>query len=135
MLTPYEIGKEIGRRQSGKSIGEIRNLAFILGFRGDENNEFAEGYLGGTALEEQDDETPPWLPNAAELDEIEEGIEADEEPDEEPYIDPSESLEDIAEKERELRGGGHCPDCGDPLCYGCDPFRQPISDIDPNLYC
>ena len=42
----------------------------------------------------------------------------DEEPNEEPYIDPYESLEDIAEKERELRGGGHCPDCGDPLCYG-----------------
>jgi hypothetical protein len=37
----------------------------------------------------------------------------------EPYIDPSGSLEDIAEKEREIRGGGHCPDCGGPLCYGC----------------
>ena len=47
MLTPYEFGRETGRIQAKfnreRSIDEIRNLAGILGFRGDAESEFCKG--------------------------------------------------------------------------------------------
>ncbi len=72
MLTPYEFGKEVGRRQSSKSIQEIRDLCAILCV--DEENEFCEGFLNGFAEAEAEQDVPPWLPSDAELDEIEEGL-------------------------------------------------------------
>jgi hypothetical protein len=97
MLTPYEFGKETGRLQAAihpkLEQERIEHLANILGIHGDHRLDFSEGYRNGFAearitaieqdggidyipsAEEFENETPPWLPNAAELDEIEEELE------------------------------------------------------------
>ena len=90
MLTPYEFGRQTGRLQAriNREISEerIAHLAEILAI--EEPVSFAEGYKNGfeekrieerearideAYLEMVEDEAPPWLPNAAELeaDEVE----------------------------------------------------------------
>ena len=81
MLTPYEFGRENGQLQARinhEEVSEerIKQLAELLAYKANEITEFAEGYRNGfaEAKAEPDEDVPPWLPSAAELDEIEEGL-------------------------------------------------------------
>lgn len=113
-LTPYELGQEIAHIQihsaniSDKDVEKATNIARLMGLTTDQEAEFMEGYLnrfeaGMPPDEEPDDEDPPWLPNATEIEEIEEEPPVDE-------YDPSLCY------------------CGDGFCQGCEEADQEIAE-------
>ena len=97
MLTPYEFGRQTGRLQARINREEvcealIKELGKMLAYEANEITEFAEGYKNGFTeakncrqivqegtdawLASADDDVPPWLPNAAELEADEAELEA-----------------------------------------------------------